>query len=62
MKTVDDFSIGQEVLYVPRHAGNDTGHPDCEHGRVSGINDVYVFVKFDPAATYGQACDPRDLQ
>jgi hypothetical protein len=62
MKTVHDFSINQEVLYVPTHAGDDPNHPDCEHGRVSSTNDVYVFVKFDPSATYGQACDPRNLQ
>jgi hypothetical protein len=61
MKTVDDFRVGQEVLYVPNHA-KDANDPVCEHGRVSATNEVYVFVKFDPAATYGQACYPGNLQ
>lgn len=61
MKTTSDFSIGQEVIYVPNHA---SGVDDraCEHGRVSSINDIYVFVKFDPAIASSKGCHPRNLQ
>lgn len=39
-------SIGREVTYVPRHAHGDTGHPDCEFGKIKSWNDGGVFVDY----------------
>ena len=60
-KTVNDFKAGQNVTYIPNHADNDTGHPDCEEGQVTSKNDKYVFVKFSATAANGQSCDPSNL-
>ena len=69
--TVDDFEKGQRVLYVPRHAHGDFGHPDCARGVVSSTNDHWVFVKYDNLECRhmitgnepytAQATDPGDL-
>lgn len=59
-KTVDDFVVGQNVRYIPNHA-DDGSHPDCEDGQVTSKNDKYVFVKFNPCNSHGQACDPTNL-
>ena len=59
--TVRDFKVGEHVIYVPNHADDNFTHPDCEHGVVTSINKIYVFVKFDPSKDYGIACDPSNL-
>ena len=58
--TTDDFSVGQQVRYVPYHAHGDCQHPDCEDGRVTSKNAVYVFVRFK-GKVFAQACSPDQL-
>lgn len=65
---LNDFRVGQRVIYVPMHAEGDLSHPDCEHGRISSKNEYFVFVRFDKhVQTLGwdgataQCCDPSDL-
>lgn len=41
-----EFNVGDQVLYVPNHAKGNHGHPDCEHGLVSSMNDRFVFVRY----------------
>jgi len=42
------ISQGSRVTYVPHHAHGDITHPDCEHGKVTSINEAgTVFVRFD---------------
>jgi len=60
-KTKDDFKPGQNVTYIPNHAYGDRKHPDCEHGKITSINEKYVFVKFNPYSPGGQAVDPSNL-
>lgn len=45
------FEVGDPVLYVPRHAGNNTDHPDCERGvvttvLVNGSGNQLVWARF----------------
>lgn len=56
------------VRYVPNHARGDRSHPDCENGRISSVNTVNVFVRFDKhfarhgwEGTTAQSCDPESL-
>ena len=58
--TPHDFQVGQRVTYVPYHAEGRVDHTDCERGRVSSINDYFVFVKFRDQPN-GQACKPDQL-
>lgn len=65
---VATFKPRDRVIYVPHHANGNRNHPDCEHGRVSSVNDKYVFVRFDEQVRVlgwdqatGKACDPADL-
>lgn len=58
----------KRVVYVPNHALPDTSHKDAERGKVSSVNDTFVFVKFDKQVnllgwdnTVAQACNPRNL-
>ena len=51
------------VRYIPYYANGDTEHRDCETGTISGVNDSFVFVKFDKQVsrlgweeTTAQAC------
>jgi len=44
---MEDFKKGQRVRYVPNHAKGALGHPDCQNGVVSSVNDTFVFVKYD---------------
>ena len=60
--TVNDFNVGQNVTYIPNHANGDSGHEDCEDGKVTSKNNTYVFVKFNPLNASGQACDPTNLE
>ena len=43
---------GQRVKYIPRHAGGNPSHKDCEAGVISSEceDEEYVFVKYDCAA------------
>lgn len=59
-KRLEDFSVGDQVTYVPYHAHGKASHPDCERGVVSSKNDLYVFVRFG-CSTTGQACKPDQL-
>lgn len=66
--TLQDFRQGLRVRYIPGHANNDRGHPDCEDGTVSSVGAVNVFVRFDKhvsrfgwEGTTSQACNPGDL-
>jgi len=66
---LSDFKSNDEVVYVPYHAEGDRAHPDCMWGRVSSINDHYVFVRFnDTVSRLGwegatsKACKPDQLQ
>jgi len=59
-KSVGDFYEGQLVTYIPNHAYGDRYHPDCENGRVTSMNDHFVFMRFGTAAN-SQACYPTKL-
>lgn len=59
--TLQEIEPQMSVRYVPRHAGNNLGHPDVQGGVVSSKNDTYAFVKFGPANGGSQACSPEDL-
>jgi hypothetical protein len=65
-----DFSKGDLVRYVPRHANGDEDHKDCRDGVVSSTNDKWVFVKYDNLMCVmvtgdepytAAATDPNDL-
>jgi hypothetical protein len=63
-----NFAPGDDVIYIPTQAHGDKNHPDCEHGRVSSVNESYVFVKFNAKVarlgwegTTAEACDPFSL-
>ena len=65
---LEGFAEHMRVVYVPHHANGGRSHKDCEHGRVSSVNDKYVFVRFDEQVRVlgwdqatGKACDPADL-
>lgn len=70
MKIADTvFKVGDRVRYVPTHAYNDQGHPDCETGVVTSLGPRSVFVRFDKqVARLGfdgatsQGCYPEDLR
>jgi len=56
------------VRYVPYHAHGDKYHPDCEDGKVSHYNELFVFVKFDKRVvrhgwdnTNSETCEPDTL-
>lgn len=63
------FEMGDRVIYIPMHAFDDRGHPDCERGCVSSIDgNGNVFVRFDGAVgRHGWAgataenCSPETL-
>ena len=44
--TVNDFSRGDKVRYIPLHAKGDRDHKDCEDGIVFTKNADTVFVKY----------------
>lgn len=56
-----DFKAGDRVRYVPYHAHGDVRHADCENGRVTSVNDTYVFVRFRPEGETSEACLPDQL-
>ena len=63
------FARGDRVRYVPHHAYGDIGHPDCEFGTVSSVNDSGVFVRFDKQVAHlgwdgatSQHCRRDDLR
>lgn len=67
--TLEDFDVGDEVIYIPNHAHGDRTHEDCEWGRVTSKNEHYIFVLFNNfAARFGkfggtsQACKPENLE
>jgi hypothetical protein len=66
--TVNDFTPGDKVLYVPMHAINQYiefgTHYDTEFGIVKSINEKYVFVNYTRNGIVqetAQATDPKDL-
>ena len=62
--TVSSFKQMDTVVYVPRHKQSERTLEDCEPGRVTSINDTYVFVQFMDNEGYkpnSQACYPCDL-
>ena len=41
------FEIGDRVIYIPRHAGGNRFHPDCEHGEITSMGSgEIIFVRF----------------
>ena len=65
---LEDALPGVPVRYIPGHAHGDLAHPDCEDGRVSSTNEVFVFVRFNKTVaklgwegTTSQSCKPEDL-
>ena len=41
------FEVGDRVVYVPRHAGGNHLHPDCEHGVITSMGSgEVIFVRF----------------
>lgn len=56
-----DFKAGDRVRYVPYHAHGDLQHEDCENGRVTSVNLLYVFVRFRPEGETSEACLPDQL-
>jgi hypothetical protein len=58
---LSDFEAGDRVRYVPYHAHGDVRHADCENGRVTSVNSVYVFVRFRPEGETSEACLPDQL-
>ena len=67
MKTIDDFKIGDNIIYIPTHANGNRKHPDCEHGYVTGKGKTTVFCKFYDkhgrlrTVANSEGCDPSDL-
>jgi hypothetical protein len=53
-----ETDIGRKVIYVPNHANDDAGHPDCEEGVITSINDTAVFVRY--GSDYGSKGTDRD--
>jgi len=58
---LEDFNVGDRVLYIPGHAHGDRHHPDCEVGVVTSKNDHFVFVRYNPLSINGVATDADDL-
>lgn len=56
---MENFSKGDIVTYVPRHARNNESHPDREVGKVTSVNDTYVFVDYGTGNS--KATRPEDL-
>lgn len=48
-----EFLVGDKVTYVPRHAKGNAGHPDCEGGIVTSMNDTCVFVEYGTGTSQG---------
>ena len=46
-----ESDIGREVIYIPGHAKDDQGHPDCERGFIKSFNEFGVFVRYDGSQT-----------
>ena len=43
----DQFQRGDQVVYVPNHAGKDMSHPDVEYGFVTSLNSAGdAFVRY----------------
>lgn len=46
-----NFSVGEQVVFIPNHADGDRWHPDCELGIVSTVNGEYpnqkVWVRYN---------------
>lgn len=45
--TVEDFSIGERVTYLPKEADMDEQHEKCEHGEVGGVDSAFIYVVYD---------------
>ena len=59
--SLSGFKAGDRVRYVPYHAEGDATHKDCQNGRVTSVNDHYVFVRFRPEGETSEACLPDQL-
>lgn len=70
MPKLSDFKPGDAVVFIPNHAGDQgRAHVDCERGRVSSVNDHYVFVRFNQhvekfgwEGATSQACKVENLE
>ena len=62
--TVDEFSIGGVVIYVPNHIDGNLNSPEAEYGIVKSITKTAVFANFlvnDHIQETAQSCNPEDL-
>lgn len=54
-----------KVFYIPKHRQDNVTSDDCQPGKVTSINESYIFVKFMDGDVYlenSQACSPSDLK
>jgi hypothetical protein len=58
---VTEEHLTAPVLYIPRHANNDSHHPDCEVGFISTVRDGGIWVRFNEGDA-GAKCDPENLK
>lgn len=54
---VTDFKVGETVTYIPRHSNE---YSDRELGKVTSINDKFVFVDYGYGTS--QATMPENLR
>jgi len=58
MITPTNDDIHRNVKYIPNHANGDPYHNDCKIGRITSMNDMFVFVKYGPGDTSaGTKCE-----
>ncbi|NJM54591.1 MAG: hypothetical protein HC841_00465 [Verrucomicrobiae bacterium] len=50
-----------QIHGVPLHAEGNMSHQDCEDGRITSLNSVDVFVRYDGTSETSQATSPDDL-
>ena len=66
-KELNDFDVGDEVLYVPQRAIGDVHNRHCERGYVTYVGVRFVFCKFynkdgnHRNINNAEACDPTSL-
>lgn len=63
MYEINDFRVGDKVIYIPSHAKGDLTHKDCEKGIVTSLGEKFVFVRYEKQhpESNGKATDARDL-
>jgi len=61
--SLNQFKVGDNVIYIPYHAHGNPSHDACEYGVVTSINSRYVFVLFNEEINRtSKACNPDQLQ